>query len=54
MLDTLLEIIGFVLVVAAAYTVAFGLALLVAGVGFIVLANAPNWPFPQERPKTDN
>ena len=37
----LLEATGFLLIVTAAYTVALGLALLVAGVGLIALANAP-------------
>lgn len=38
MLSTLLELIGFALVVAAAAFVAVPLALFVAGVGLIVLA----------------
>lgn len=38
MLATLLEIAGFLLVVAAAYLVSLPLALLVAGVGLIVAA----------------
>lgn len=46
MLPTLLEIVGFVLVVAAAYLVALPLALLVAGVLLIVAAQAA-----QRRPK---
>lgn len=36
MLATLLEIVGFVLVVAAAFLVSLPLALLVAGAGLIV------------------
>ena len=40
MLGTLLEIVGFLLVVAAAYLVSLPLALLVAGVGLIVGAQA--------------
>lgn len=39
MLNTLLEIAGFGLVVAAAYLVALPLALLVAGAGLILAAN---------------
>ena len=39
MLSTLLEVLGFALVVAAAYLVAVPLALLVAGVGLILAAN---------------
>lgn len=35
-LATLLELVGFALVVAAAYLVALPLALLVAGVGLVV------------------
>jgi hypothetical protein len=38
-LATLLEIIGFLLVIAAAYLVSLPLALLVAGVGLIVGVN---------------
>jgi hypothetical protein len=38
-LHTLLEAVGFVLVVAAAYFVALPLALFVAGVGLILVAN---------------
>lgn len=40
-LNTFFEAAGFILLVAAAYTVESGLALLVAGVGLIALANAP-------------
>lgn len=39
MLSTLLEVLGFLLVVAAAYLVATPLALLVAGLGLILAAN---------------
>ena len=39
MLNTLLEVVGFGLVVAAAYFVALPLALLVAGAGLILAAN---------------
>ena len=39
MLSTLLELVGFGLVVAAAYFVAVPLALLVGGLGLIVGAN---------------
>lgn len=39
MLSTLLELIGFCLVVAAAYLVALPLALLVGGCGLILAAN---------------
>jgi len=35
------ELVGFILVVGAAATVSAGLGLLVAGVGLIVAANAP-------------
>lgn len=45
----IVEIIGFLLLVAAATTVGIGLALLVGGVGLIALANTPDRP---ERPKT--
>ena len=38
-LNTILELLGFALVVAAAYLVAVPLALLVAGVGLILAAN---------------
>jgi hypothetical protein len=38
-LNTLLELLGFALVVAAAYLVSLPLALLVAGVGLILVAN---------------
>ena len=38
MLATLLEILGFVLVVAAAYLVSLPLALLAAGVGLLLAA----------------
>lgn len=38
-LSTLLEVLGFGLVVAAAYLVALPLALFVAGLGLIVTAN---------------
>lgn len=44
MLSTLLEIVGFVLVVAAAYLVALPLALLVAGVGLIAGAQVAQRP----------
>lgn len=39
MLSTALELIGFCLIVAAAYLVALPLALLVAGVGLVAVAN---------------
>lgn len=39
MLNTLLEVLGFCCVVAAAYLVALPLALLVGGVGLILAAN---------------
>lgn len=39
MLSTLLEILGFGCVVAAAYLVALPLALLVGGAGLILAAN---------------
>jgi hypothetical protein len=38
-LSTLLEAVGFALIVSAAYFVAMPLALLVAGVGLIYVAN---------------
>lgn len=38
MLSTLLELAGFALVVAAAYLVSLPLALLVAGVGLVLVA----------------
>lgn len=38
-MNDLLEMLGFVLLVMAAATVAPGLALLVAGVGLILIAN---------------
>lgn len=38
MVTTLLELIGFALIVAAAYLVSVPLALLVAGLGLILLA----------------
>lgn len=38
MLSVVLEVVGFALVVAAAYLVALPLALLVAGVGLILTA----------------
>ena len=37
-LATLLEVVGFVLVVAAAYLVSVPLALLVAGLGLLIAA----------------
>lgn len=40
MLSTLLEILGFLLVVAAAYLVSLPLALMVAGLGLIVGAQS--------------
>jgi hypothetical protein len=39
MLNVLLELAGFVLIVAAAALVAVPLALAVAGIGLVVLAN---------------
>lgn len=44
MLDFLVELIGFACLIAAAATVSYGLALVVAGVGFIVFANRPTKP----------
>lgn len=44
MLATLLEILGFLLVVSAAYLVSLPLALLVAGAGLIVGAQALGRP----------
>ncbi len=41
MLRTVAEIVGFLLVVAAASTVSVGLALLVAGLGLLLAANSP-------------
>ncbi len=40
-MKNVLEVAGFLLIVAAALTVGVGLALLVAGVGLVVAANAP-------------
>jgi hypothetical protein len=48
-LATLLEILGFLLVVAAAYMVSLPLALLVAGAGLIVGAQVVS---PRRRAKT--
>lgn len=39
MLSTCLELLGFALVIAAAYLVALPLALVVGGVGLVVIAN---------------
>lgn len=44
MLSTVLELLGLVLIVAAAYLVSLPLALLVAGVGLVVLAQALDRP----------
>ena len=40
-MNAALELLGFGLIVAAAYTVHLALALLLAGAGLIVFANAP-------------
>ena len=45
-LSTLLELTGLVLVVAAAYLVALPLALLVAGVALVLLAQGFDRPAP--------
>lgn len=47
MLSTLLELVGLVLVVAAAYFVALPLALFVAGVALVFVAQG------LDRPKAD-
>lgn len=49
MLSTLLELVGFALVVAAAYLVALPLALLVAGVGLVLAAQV----LPGRKPAED-
>lgn len=47
MLNIVLELIGFVLLVAAGATVAPGLALFVAGVLAVAAANRPTRPPPE-------
>ncbi len=44
MVNTLLEVAGFVLIVIAAFVVSLALGLLIAGVGFLLAANRPIRP----------
>lgn len=49
MLATLLEVVGFLLLVAAAYLVSLPLALFVAGAGLVIAAQTLNRPVESPR-----